>query len=190
VKPTRRALITGGLWLAGALSLPGCAAERTARAPTGWARIWSPFRVAQQPVAAPETTLGPSAGTLAPPAPPAGNWIPSDSTDNYYSPGNTELAAPLVSPMPQAEPPAAEPGFLDEEADVSTQNTSGGKAQGNRPARLRDVFESFNRKTPTERPKIPLDEPVAARRLPPTTHVVGYEQSEPVVLGRPEFEAD
>ncbi len=31
------------------------------------------------------------------------------------------------------------PGFLDEEGAVSTQNTSGAKAQGNRPARLRDV---------------------------------------------------
>jgi hypothetical protein len=189
VKPTRRALLTAGLCLAGALTLPGCAAERSARAPAGWARLWSPFRVAQKPATEPETTLGSQADTLAPPVPPAGNWSPSDSSDTYYSPRSTELAAPLVPSRPPAAPPASEPGFLNEESDTSTQNTSGAKTQGNRPARLRDVFENFNRKAPTEsRPKIPLDEPVAAHKRPLTTHVVGYEQSEPVVLGRPEFE--
>lgn len=187
MKPTRRALITGGLCLAGALSLPGCAAERTARAPTGWARLWSPFRIAQQPVSEPETALG-AAEILTPPVPPTGNWTPSDSADSYYTPRSTELAAPLLPQKPPAAPPAGEPGFLDEQGDVSTQNTSGAKSQGNRPARLRDVFDNFNRKAPAERPKIPLDEPVAIRRLPSTTHVVGYEQTEPVVLGRPEFE--
>jgi hypothetical protein len=131
--------------------------------------------------------LGP-AEPLTPPVPPSGNWNPSDSSESYYTPRSAELSAPLVSPKPPAAPPASDPGFLDEAGDVSTQNTSGAKAHGNRPARLRDVFDNFNRKAPAERPRIPLDEPVALNRLPSTTYVVGYEQTEPVVLGRPEFE--
>lgn len=133
--------------------------------------------------------LGP-AEPLTPPVPPSGNWSPSDSSDSYYTPRSAELSAPLVSPKPPAAPPASDPGFLDEAGDVSTQNTSGAKVHGNRPARLRDVFDNFNRKTPSERPKIPLDEPVALRRLPSATHVVGYEQTEPVVLGQPEFDGE
>jgi len=167
--------------------MPGCATERSAQSSTGWSRLWTPFWVAQKPVDDPEASLGSSADPLASPAIPP-NWSPSDGTDSYYDPRETELAAPLTPARPPAAPPAIEPGFLENEIDGSTQNTSGLKSEGNRPARLRDVFDAFGRKQPAEsKPRIPLDEPVAARRLPPTTFVVGYEQTEPVVLGRPEF---
>lgn len=182
---TLRALIAGSVCLAGAFTFPGCATDRTPRAPSGWARIWSPFRVAQQPAEDPETDSEPT-DSLTPPTPP--NFNPSDTQESYYNPRSSELAAPLSPPRPPAAPPAVEPGFLEEDSTGSAHNTSGHRPQEGRPARLRDVFDNFSRKPPApSRPKIPLDEPVADRQLPSATHVVGYEQAEPVALGRPEF---
>lgn len=187
MKPTCRALLAGGICLASALTLPGCSTERTARAPLGWTRLWSPFRTAQKPVNEPETALGAPAGSPALPPVPSDGWTPSDPQDGYYSPRGAELAVPLTPAKPPAAPPALEPGFLNDDGETGTHPASGFKSQGNKPARLRDVFDGLGRKQPVEsRPKIPLDEPVAVR-APTTMHVVGYELSEPVTLGRPEF---
>lgn len=189
MKATRRATIASSLCLAGALTIPGCATDRPPRAQSGWARLWSPFRSAQPPEAEPESPLGNPELSLVPPTPPDTAFTPSDAADGYYTPRSSELAAPLAPAVPPAAPPAVEPGFLDDDSTGSAQNTSGVKPHDGRPARLRDVFENFGRKQPSPpaRPKIPLDEPVALHRLPSATHVVGYEQAEPVALCQPEF---
>jgi hypothetical protein len=180
VKPTRRVLVASGLCLASALTLPGCAAERSAQAQPGWARLWFPFRSSQ--VAEQDAqTQDESQSALASPAVPQQQWTPSEPSDSYYTPRSTEPITP-----PKA-PPAVDPGYLSDDVDAGAQNTTGVKSPGNRPARLRDVFESFGKRPPNARPAIPLDEPVASRRSPSTTRVVGFEQAEPVLLGTPEF---
>lgn len=188
MKPTRRATIASSLCLASALTIPGCATDRTTQAPSGWTRLWAPFRVAQKPDAEPENVLGAPEFSLAPPTPPDSHFTPSDAADGYYRPRSSQLSAPLIPARPPAAPPAVEPGFLNDDATGNAQNTSGQKPQEGRPARLRDVFDNFGRKAPPPaRRRIPLDEPVAHHQPPSVTHVVSYEQSQPVALGRPEF---
>ncbi|MBL8850060.1 MAG: hypothetical protein JNG89_10260 [Planctomycetaceae bacterium] len=183
--PTRRAIVASGLCLASALTLPGCAAERSAQTTPGWTRLWSPFRskaIAEQEA---EATDEAQQALVTPPVPP--QWSPSDPSDSYYAPGGIAQPLPARPLVPPPAPPALEPGYLSEDADSATQSQTGLKSQGKRPARLRDVFENLGKRQQDSRPTIPLDEPVANRLDRATTHVVGFERTEPVVLGKPEF---
>ena len=183
---TRRAIVASGLCLASALTLPGCAAERSAQTTPGWTRLWFPFRSTEVAEQDAETQQDESQQALAtPPVPP--QWSPSDPSDSYYTPGNGPSANPGRPLVPPPAPPAIEPGYLSDDADGATNSQTGLKSQGNRPARLRDMFENLGKRQHESRPAIPLDEPVARRLDRTTTRVVGFERTEPVLLGTPEF---
>lgn len=180
----RRALTVSGLCLAAAISLPGCAAERTSRPAFGWVRNLLPFRSNQ--IAERDSV---EAADERPYQGSQGDWAPSDSPDSYYSPRAKEYAQPQRATPPLA-PPAVEPGFFAEESDNATQSTSGRLRQNDRPALLKDVLESWGRKPSTERrPTIPLDEPVAELHGESVVRVVDFERREPIALGEPVFDA-
>lgn len=185
VSPKCQILVAGGLCLAGALFLPGCAAERPARATTDWKRLLIPFRTARADNDGDTAAAIPE--PLASPANPHNLNSAPDDADQYYNPRGNELAIPTRPFTPPPAPPATEPGYLTDDAPSHT--ATGVKSESGRPARLRDVFENFGRRQPTTpRPDIPLDEPVALDHAPSLMRVVSHEQADPVVLGTPEFE--
>jgi hypothetical protein len=181
----RHALISNGLCLAAVFSLSGCASERSSRPAFGWVRNINPFRsraVADRDDVPPSDLLAPASSIPQP------EWSPSDPSDNYYSPKAYESARPERISPPSATP-AAEPGYFADDSDTATQSTSGRTQRDGRPARLKDVFENWGRRQSTEpRPTIPLDEPVALLPVDSGVQVVDFEQVEPVVLGRPDFD--
>lgn len=178
---TRHILVAGGLCLAGALVLPGCAANRSVRPATDWKRVFFPFRTARTTdnVEQPAESLEFEA--------PLQQAAPSASVaDEYYNPRSADPVQSRESAKPPVAPPAEEPGFLSE--DEPSRATTGVKSDSSRPARLRDVFENLGRRpVPRPAPAIPLDEPVADVSRRTATHMVGYEQTEIVTLGRPDF---
>lgn len=183
VNRNHQLLTLSGLCLAAAFSLPGCASERTSRPAFGWARNLLPFR--SHRVA--ERNESEAVMDLATPAPRL-EWTPSEPSDDYFAPQTSEFVQPRSATPPPA-PPASEPGFFADESDTATHNTSGRSPQSDRPARLRDVFEAWKRRSTNETaPEIPLDEPVAALTRESAVQVVEFEQVEAVVLGAPVFE--
>ena len=191
---TRRKLIFGGLCLAAAMILPGCAAERTSRPAFGWVRNLLPFRSARiaelDDAGSADVDADTPVLTLSPP----NHWTRSDPSDNYfapkeYVPKEQEFAQPGHNDPPPLAPPATEPGFFVDDSDVATPSTSSRSHRDGRPARLRDVFDTWRRRQPNApRPMIPLDEPVAKLQRNSKLQVVDFQQLQPVVLGEPVFE--
>ncbi len=193
---TRAAL---GMCLAGCLACAGCRGEPDRfhwKSPLAW----RPFRAHSAEVAA---TLSPDPGTSAEVNESLGEpYLAGQAEDSWVDERQSPLASPAAVPLAPLAPPADyEPAQLPEfpYAPESTRSTSQPQPPETpslrRRPKLSEFIDGIREGRPSEpRPKsIPWDEPVAdagaQEVLTLAPIVVAFEQSQPVTLGAPEFDA-